>query len=63
MEVEIQRPLNSTKAQVAAVVDAINAFILRVLGDQRASEISYRKMVKETWEERGMLKRRSSKEK
>ncbi|MDR3616612.1 MAG: hypothetical protein P4L53_23835 [Candidatus Obscuribacterales bacterium] len=61
MEVEIQRPLNSTKAQVAAVVDAINAFILRVLGEQRASEISYRKMVKETWEDRGMLKRGLSK--
>ena len=63
MEVEIQLPLTSPLDEVAAVVDAINSFIERVLGEARIPEISYRKMVMKTWEERGMLKRKSSKRK
>jgi hypothetical protein len=63
MEVEIQLPLTSTERNVAAAVNAINAFILRVLGENRAPEISYRKMVMKTWQKRGMLKKRPSKSK
>ena len=57
LEVEIQLPTSSTREEVAAVVDEINQFIFRILGEQRKTEISYRRMLKSTWKKRGMLKK------
>jgi hypothetical protein len=60
LEVEIQLPLSSTKEEVVAVVDAINHFIFRVIGEHRKTEISYRRMLKDTWKKHGMLKKVST---
>jgi hypothetical protein len=57
LEVEIQLPLSSNKEEVVAVVDAINQFIFRIVGEHRKTEISYRRMLKDTWKKRGMLKK------
>jgi hypothetical protein len=54
---DIQLPTSSAREEVEAVVDEINQFILRVLGEQRKTEISYRRMLKSSWKKRGMLKK------